>query len=62
MPTSSSPTTRPRCASASITCDDLAPLNEQLIYASFTGYGEVAPSQQARLRRDRVVGAPASCT
>ncbi|HEV2335992.1 MAG TPA: CoA transferase [Stellaceae bacterium] len=26
-----------------ITYDDLAPLNERLIYASFTGYGEVGP-------------------
>ena len=26
-----------------ITYDDLAPLNEQLIYASFTGYGETGP-------------------
>src|SRR6266567_3600181 len=26
-----------------ITYDDLAPLNERLIYASFTGYGETGP-------------------
>ena len=43
-PTCSSPTTRRRCASgSSITYDDLAPLNERLIYASFTGYGETGP-------------------
>ena len=40
-PTSSSPIFRRRCASRlGITYDHLAPLNERLIYASFTGYGE----------------------
>ena len=40
-PTSSSPIFRRRCASGSgSTYDELAPLNERLIYASFTGYGE----------------------
>ena len=40
-PTFSSPTFRRRCAARlGITYEQLAPLNERLIYASFTGYGE----------------------
>ena len=38
---SSSPIFRPPCAQRlGITYEELAPLNERLIYASFTGYGE----------------------
>ena len=43
-PTSSSPTIRRRRARRlGITYDDLKHLNERLIYASFTGYGETGP-------------------
>ena len=43
-PTCSSRTIRRRCADGSgITYDDLSHLNERLIYASFTGYGETGP-------------------